>query len=81
LFRDAVAQSDIEVTMALQLLADRVEALRQCEIEHSGGMMPMALIRLQVRHSEITKDIEQAQQFVAAVRARMLDRKIEKDHK
>lgn len=80
LFRDAVAQSDLEVTAALQLLADRVQALMECELEHSGQMQPMALHRMRVRHSEIKHDVEQAQTYVAAVRARMIDRRIEQDH-
>ena len=79
--RNAVAQSEIEVTAALQLFADRVEALIACEEAHSGAMQPMALHRLQVRHSEIKWAMDQIKHHAAEVRARMIDRKIEKDHK
>lgn len=78
--RNAVAQSEIEVTAALQLFADRVEALIACEEQHSGGMQPMALKRLKGRHSEIRTDLCMAKQFIDDAKARMLDRKIEKEH-
>jgi len=65
--RDAVAQSDIEVTAALQLLADRVQALMACEMEHSGKMLPSAKQLMELRHSDVRTSLGMIKHYTSNI--------------
>lgn len=69
LFRDAVAESDIQVSAALQLLADRVQDLMNCEMEHSGAMaVPGMQMRAQEKRSRLKHSLRRIQHHYGLIK-------------